>query len=231
METKKYVAYYRVSRESQGADGYGIEGQKITVARFLASVLQSELIAEFVEVESGKNNNRPKALEAIRLCQQTGAILCMSKTDRILRNIEFLVTLRQSGISFYCCDNPSCEKFTLTILCAMAEKERDDISARTKAGLNVARARGVQLGNPNPETALQHAYAQTRANRAAFAQSVYPHILAARADKKGRYKTLRDFADFLKLQNVRTARGKVDWTASSIARIMEVMENCNQIAA
>jgi DNA invertase Pin-like site-specific DNA recombinase len=229
MENDKlFVNYYRVSRESQGADGYGIESQKRICASFLASVPQARLIAEFTEVESGKNNNRPKALAAIRLCQQTGATLCMSKTDRILRSLEFLITLRKSGISIYCCDNPSCDKFSLAILSAIAEKERDDISMRTRNGLAVARerlrAQGRRLGNPDPKNALQAAYAQMRANKIEFAQSIYPHIQAARADRKGRYKTLRDFADFLKLSNVRTARGLTDWSESAIARILEVIE-------
>src|SRR5665213_115718 len=157
MENEKLFAnYYRVSTASQGTGingqgtGYGIQAQKDVCARFLASVPQSRLIAEFVEVESAKVVNRPEVLKAIRLCQQTGATLCVSKTDRILRSLEFLVMLRQANISFYFCDNPSCEPFTLTILCALAEKERNDISARTKSGLGVARerlkAQGRSLG-------------------------------------------------------------------------------------
>ena len=47
------IAYYRVSTQRQGRSGLGIEAQKAAVQRF-AEAEGIELIAEHVEVETGK---------------------------------------------------------------------------------------------------------------------------------------------------------------------------------
>src|SRR5215831_6007928 len=50
-------------------------------------------------------------------------------------------------VDFVCCDKPTATKFTIHILAAVAEHERDAISARTKAALAAAKANGNRLGN------------------------------------------------------------------------------------
>jgi DNA invertase Pin-like site-specific DNA recombinase len=50
-------------------------------------------------------------------------------------------------VDIVCCDNPTAAKFTIHILAAAAEHERDAISARTKAALVAAKANGKKLGN------------------------------------------------------------------------------------
>ena len=58
-------------------------------------------------------------------------------------------------------DMPQATRLTLHILAAVAEHEREMISARTKAALVQAKARGVKLGNPRPLDALKAANAAT----------------------------------------------------------------------
>jgi hypothetical protein len=61
------------------------------------------------------------------------------------------------GGDFVCCDNPTATKFTIHILAAVAEHERDAISARTKAALAAVKANGKSLGtisaSPGPSSA------------------------------------------------------------------------------
>src|SRR5262245_15160358 len=63
------------------------------------------------------------------------------------------------------------DPFTLHLFAALAQKERAMISARTKAALKAAKARGVKLGSPVArETvgiARVHRWGDTSANRAA----------------------------------------------------------------
>jgi DNA invertase Pin-like site-specific DNA recombinase len=60
--------------------------------------------------------------------------------------VAFLANLMDSGVEFVAVDNPTATRFTLHILAAVAEHEAAMISARTKAALAAARARGVKLG-------------------------------------------------------------------------------------
>ena len=48
----KFVAYYRVSTQKQGASGLGLEAQQAAVKAYLNGG-EWDLIAEFTEVESG----------------------------------------------------------------------------------------------------------------------------------------------------------------------------------
>jgi len=81
----RYVAYYRVSTAKQGNSGLGLEGQEATVARHLKD--GDELIAPpFVEVESGKRNDRPELQKALARCRVMGATLIVAKVDRLTRS-------------------------------------------------------------------------------------------------------------------------------------------------
>ena len=52
----------------------------------------------------------------------------------------------EAGVEFTACDLPEANRFILHIMAAVAEYEREAISARTKAALAAAKARGVKLG-------------------------------------------------------------------------------------
>ena len=62
------------------------------------------MIAEFVEVESGKRSDRPKLQEALHRAKVTGATLVVAKLDRLSRNVAFLANLRESRVKFVCAD-------------------------------------------------------------------------------------------------------------------------------
>ena len=144
----KFVAYYRVSTESQGRSGLGLEAQQKAVLDFLNGG-QWELVAEFTEIETGRKAhtaNRPELELALKLCKRERATLVIAKLDRLARNVHFISGLIERGVEFVAADNPHANRFTVHLLAAFAEHERDEISKRTKAGLERAKARGVKLG-------------------------------------------------------------------------------------
>lgn len=145
--TKKFIAYYRVSTAKQGESGLGLEAQQAAVAAHLKAY-GGRLVTSFEEIESGKNDDRPKLAEALHRCKMTGAVLAVAKLDRLARKVSFLSALMDSGVEFVACDNPTANKLTIHILAAIAEHEREQISARTKAALAAAKARGIKLGSP-----------------------------------------------------------------------------------
>lgn len=142
---KKYVAYYRVSTAKQGASGLGLEAQSAAVATFLKG---ATLVAEFVEVESGKKNYRPQLNAAIAAAKSEGAVLIIAKLDRLSRNAGFIFALRDSGVDFVCCDIPDANTLTVGIFAVIAQHERETISKRTRDALQAKKARGEKLGTP-----------------------------------------------------------------------------------
>ena len=211
----KFVAYYRVSTARQGLEGYGIQAQKDAVARYLAS-LDCELLGSFEEVESGANNQRPKLGAAIQMAKAKKAVLVISKLDRLGRSASFLLQLQESGVDFVACDMPSCDKFSVGILALIAQRERELISERTKAGLAVAKQRGIKLGNPNAATALEKAGAAIQQRKQQFAKQTLKIIQEVQSTG---ITSLMGIADCLNKRGERTARNG-RWTAKAVKRVL-----------
>lgn len=140
----RYVAYYRVSTKAQGESGLGLEAQRAAVAGFVKGVI----VAEFTEVESGKNDQRVQLAVAIDRAKKDSAVLVIAKLDRLSRNASFIFTLRDSGVTFQCVDMPDANTLTIGIFATLAQHERELISSRTKSALQAKRAQGARLGKP-----------------------------------------------------------------------------------
>ena len=149
MANGKFVAYFRVSTAKQGLSGLGLEAQQAAVSAYLNGG-SWEMIQEFVEIETGKGADalakRPQLRAALDACKRTKATLVIAKLDRLARNVHFVSGLMESGVDFVAADMPSANKVMIQMHSVMAEWERDQISARTKAALAAAKARGVVLG-------------------------------------------------------------------------------------
>ena len=215
-----FVAYYRVSTDKQGRSGLGLEAQREAVARHVQSV-NGLIVAEMQEVESGKRADRPQLLAAISACRVRRATLVIAKLDRLTRNVAFLANLMESGIEFVACDNPHATRFTIHILAAVAEHEREMISARTTAALAAAKARGVRLGNPNLRggnpAASRLASAAKSALANEYAADGQPFIDAAR---RAGADTLGQIAKALIARGVRTPSGGQRWTHVQVRRTL-----------
>jgi len=217
-----YIAYYRVSTDKQGKSGLGLEAQKKQVHDFITSN-NGELTAEYVEVESGKNNERPKLAKAIRQSQLTGNKLVIAKLDRLSRSLHYITSLAESKIDFVVCDLPGCDQFTINLYGALAQRERELISTRTKAALQAAKARGTTLGTP--ENLNKEAAAKGRAlgviarqkKADEFAEKVTPII----KDHVSEGLSLNQIARELNKANILTARGKAgSWTPTAVKNVL-----------
>ncbi|MDH2133277.1 recombinase family protein [Sphingobium yanoikuyae] len=145
----KAVAYLRVSTDKQGQSGLGLEAQRDAVARY-AAANSVDLIGEHIEVETGKGANalskRPELVAALATAKREKAGLIIAKLDRLARNVHFISGLMETGVEFAVADMPNADRFQLHLFAALAEKEAEVISHRTKAALAAAKARGTVLG-------------------------------------------------------------------------------------
>lgn len=196
-----------------------MEAQRDAVNRYLSSVT-GELIASFEEKESGANNDRAELASALKLSKAKGATLIIAKLDRLSRNAAFLLQLQDSGVAFLCCDMPSADRFTIGILALVAQRERELISQRTKAGLAVAKARGVKLGCPVAASAWKRAATAIQERKHAFAASALKNIEEIQSTG---IESLNRIADCMNKRGEPTARGGV-WTAKAVSRVLAI---CN----
>jgi DNA invertase Pin-like site-specific DNA recombinase len=225
MAKGKFISYLRVSTARQGVSGLGLEAQREAVASYLNGGSWS-LVQEVVEVESGKRNDRPAIAEALRLCRLHRATLIIAKLDRLARNVHFISSLMESGVEFVAVDFPQANRLTVHILAAVAEHEAAMISARTKAALAAAKARGVALGGlrgsadrmeiigrkGNTTSAAVRSEAAAKRN-----EDLMPVIEDIRASGS---TSPQKIADALNERGITAARGGA-WSAVQVRRILE----------
>ena len=224
MSQGSIVTYLRVSTARQGKSGLGLEAQQKAVADYL-STGQWNLLEEFVEVESGKNNKRPELLEAIELCKASGAKLLVGRLDRLARDAAFLMSLKDAGIDFVCADMPEANRLTIGIMALVAEQEREAISKRTKEALAAAKARGVQLGAYRDGVYVGGKGNADTARNASEARTVRFHAnavdklpLLKRYDPDGSM-SMRAIADIFNRYGVKTVSGRGQWSANAVRRL------------
>jgi DNA invertase Pin-like site-specific DNA recombinase len=220
MQTK-YVSYARVSTARQGRSGLGLEAQRHAVAEYL-SACACQLVAEYVEVESGRRNDRAELRRALAACRLHGATLIIAKLDRLSRNASFLLTLRDNGVEFVAADMPGANRMTIGVMAMVAEQEAEAISARTKAALAAARRRGVVLGPPaNLGASARHlgAAASARVRTARCRQRARDLEPIIDDLRRAGATSLRQLAERLNAQGWTTARG-ARWSAAQVQRVL-----------
>jgi DNA invertase Pin-like site-specific DNA recombinase len=226
----KLVTYLRVSTVRQGQSGLGLEAQRAAVDGYVAG--RGEVVGEYVEVESGKNNDRPQLTAALATAKAAGATLLIAKLDRLGRNVHFISGLLEAGVEVCAADNPNANRMMMQMFAVFAEEEGRAISERTKAALAAAKARGVKLGWSKPERASEQRQAAkkgaavNRARALTHADNVLPLIEQIRAGGA----SLRQIAAELNARGIKTARGG-KWHAATVRNILMLSNRAEAHAA
>ena len=220
------IAYYRVSTQRQGRSGLGLEAQRTAVARFAES--EGVTIAcEFTEVETGKGadalDRRPQLAAALATARQQKCPVLVAKLDRLSRDVAFIAGLMAQRVSFIVAElGADADPFMLHLYAALAEKERRQISERTRTALAARKARGTKLGNPrNAGDAAAAGRRSQIVSAQQFAASVLPII--AKLQEAG-VTSYRGIAAALNGRGVRTARGG-RWQVSNVRNLL-ARSNC-----
>ena len=232
MQKTNYICYYRVSTQRQGQSGLGLEAQRTSVADYLSDK-SANVIDEVTEIESGRKTNRVKLAAAIDLCKATNATLLVAKFDRLSRNASFLLQLKESGVKIAAADMPSVDDVVIGVMAVVAQYEAKAISDRTRAALQAAKARGIQLG------------AYDKNNKSKFigrcgTKADALNANAARAAKYrqvslGKVRSLEHFdpdnslssrvlANVFNDNGIPTVSGKGKWSSNSILRLKKLRQ-------
>ena len=212
----RFISYLRVSTDRQGKSGLGLEAQREAVAGYLKGGRWT-LTAEYVEIESGKDDARPQLAKALARCKLTGSTLIVAKLDRLSRNQSFLMSVWEGtgneGVVF--CDLPTIPagpvgKFIVQQMAAVAELERGLISKRTKDALAKSTKKlGGWRGGPAVDSKLGTEAIVKVAD--AYAGRVGPIM----RELQDHGMSLRQIAAELVAQGIQTARGG-EYTATAV---------------
>lgn len=227
MATEKFISYIRVSTARQGKSRLGLEAQQQAIANYLNGG-KCELIGEYIEIESGKRNNRPKLQQALSQCRMTGATLIIAKIDRLSRNAAFTSALLEAaqngGVKFVACDFPEFNPLVINILAAVADHEGKMISQRIKLALAAKKARGEKMGTPTNLTiearrkGSPHGIMTNIFKADTFAEKMRPLINEYLAQGMNLSQTARH----MNAAHILTARGKASkWTAQAVKNVLK----------
>lgn len=238
----KFVAYYRVSTDRQGASGLGLQAQRDAINHYLNGGRWS-VIGEFTEIESGTRkrlSKRPMLESAVKLCKKERATLIVAKLDRLARDVQFISELLNSQVKFICADAPEADRTFLQMMSVFAEYEGRRISERTKDALKgiktqikktgkyTTKARpdlGImgreitKLGSPTPEIGSAAGTKVLVEQADAYADRVGPVV--REIIKKSGASTLRDIASALQHKGVLTPRGNSEWRPSQVSNLLK----------
>ena len=206
---KTAIAYIRVSTQKQGRSGLGLEAQTAAIKAFAAAE-GFTIIETYVEVETGKGadalETRPQLASALAAAAKVDGTVIVAKLDRLTRDVHFGSGLMARKVAFKVCDLPNADNFQLHLFLALAEKERELISVRTKA-LRAAKERGQKLGSPTTPAIL-------KARSSAFAASLRDIV------EPLAHLPSRAIAAALNAQGVHTATGGI-WSSVTVLRLID----------
>lgn len=216
-----YVLYFRVSTKKQGESGLGLEAQRAYIEHYYSG---KTILAEFTDVRSGKTiHKRPELQKALALCKKEKATLVIAKIDRLSRNTEqALYIYKELGERLESCDIPNLDKFTLTLFMAIADRERELISIRTRQALEARRKRlgEWRVSGPNEKKAAASVLG-VRLNKEMAADNDNNRRAMSVADmmqKAG--KNYTQIADHLNSTGFKTARG-CEFQATQVMRLIK----------
>ena len=214
----KYVIYYRVSTDKQGQSGLGLEAQQQQVKTYLQSKPDAEVVAEYVEVDSGKKVNRIELNKAVADAKKNKAVLLVAKLDRVARNVKlFLDLLDQVRIEFTdlpaLSNGTSDSRLVLTQLAAFAEWEAAKISERTKAALSAKKARGEPMGIMGKEN-IKATNGKRKEQADEFAKQIAGMLIPLATTM-----SQRRLVDYLNQHGVKSPTGK-EWRLNSLQNVL-----------
>jgi len=219
------VIYLRRSTKKTSTDDKqqnSLEVQRAAVTDF-ANRFGYNIVREFVDEASGRDNERPGLLAALDFAVSNDLFVIAYRVDRISRSVSFFKTLEGAGLErllFQEIGNRPIDPFILSILLAVAEQSSRATSARVKSTHKFLREKlgsDYKVGNPRLDEARVLALEVRQSRARAFNKKMYDFIRELRG---AGYTTLQQIADRLNSLGITTIRGKA-FTTNSVRHVFQ----------
>lgn len=216
----KAIAYRRVSSKRQGESKLGLLGQLESIQNFCGAE-SLELVADFIDVESGGEDDRVGLNKALILAKEIGATIVVAKLDRLSRDVHYISGLMKHNVPFIVAElGKDVPSFMLHIYASFAELERSMIRKRVKESLAQAKKRGTKLGTHIPKVKEACRTGNIKRGNTTI-KRLAPHI--QEAQEQG-FVSLREISNFLNDKGILTTRGKL-WSKATLSPIMKRFRN------
>ncbi len=133
-ERRPYILWRRVSTKHQEKTELGLEAQ-VSIAK---TFMGKDPVDIYTDVHSGTKLKECVGLwEAIKHCKEEDCVLVIAKSDRcrnVSEALEILDAVGERNLIF--CDLPSCDRFILTVMFAMWERQAIMGRINTKVALD-----------------------------------------------------------------------------------------------
>lgn len=220
----RVIGYVRVSTEEQALDGVGLDVQERAIRDYCRTYdLELVRLAHDNGVSGktiAKREGLQRALEEIRAGDADGIVFL--KLDRLSRSVRDVLDLaadaQRSGWQLHSIherldtSTPG-GRFTLTVLAALAQMEREQISERTRSALAELRRQGRRVSGRAP---FGYRFADGKLEEVLEEQRLLSRMLALQAEGLGAQRISSELNGEGR-RNPRTGRA---WSRGSVASIL-----------
>ncbi len=222
---EKYYCYFRVSTDDKGQT---TEQQHAKVYAYANE--HGTIIGHCDEQASATSiDGRPLLQEAIKVCKMEGAALLVLCLDRLSRNVADAFAIYQQ-VKVVAVEQDASDLLTFAIFASLAQKENEIKSRRVHDKMQLLKAQGRYLGNPNlkrdkdgklskagqEHQAMITAKASEKRKATALADEAQQHAFDAICFMPG---TLQAKADYLNSKGYTTPQGK-EFTRIQVQRLI-----------
>jgi DNA invertase Pin-like site-specific DNA recombinase len=222
------VAYRRISKEEISKEEketrdtpWGLVAQDHAIKTY-AKANGLTIAADFWEIVSGADDNRPEFEKAVQLATEMGYTLCVARLDRLSRRVSVVSRLMEGKPALLALDAPNGSNFMLHMYAAVAEHERELISQRTKAALARKRdhlaSEGKRLGAPDQRSNYAAVLIAQATAAEEFRRTIRPRIQEMRVAGA----TFQQIANVFNQEHFPTPSGKGRWSGATVFKAQQI---------
>lgn len=189
------------------------ESQRQAVNEFIDTQENAEVLETIIEIPERKASKWTQLERAIDICKLRNATLIIAELGTLTNNEVFAKLLLDSGVQFYCCDQPFVNNVILEALAKHAQVQRKLHGQLIREGLKMTSAKS---GNPNAAEVISKVNKPKIDVAIVFADLLQPII----ADYKRKGYSQRQMVKTLNEEGFTAPEGG-KWVLSQLQKVLD----------